>query len=104
MFSLAKCKLNEYTAIMQFLVVSLRLPAIILAGFRFHFCASNVFKYTEEKLVKKKRILIPVCIQWNDLNGHTFLHRYRNDKARPRSLLVKKATRKTSEKVIASVV
>ena len=54
MFSLAKCKLNEYTAIMQFLVVSLRLPAIILAGFRFHFCASNVFKYTEEKLVKKK--------------------------------------------------
>ena len=44
------------------------------------------------------KILIPVCIQWNDLNGHTFLHRYRGDKARPRSLL-KKAISKTSEKV-----
>ena len=54
-FSLAKCKLNEYTAITQFLVISLRLAAIILAGFRFHFCASNVLKYTEEKLVTKKK-------------------------------------------------
>ena len=54
-FSLAKCKLNEYTAITQFLVISLRLAAIILAGFRFHLCASNVLKYTEEKLVTKRK-------------------------------------------------
>ena len=44
------------------------------------------------------KILIPVCIQKNDLNGHTFLHRYRGDRARPWSLW-KKARRKTCEKV-----
>ena len=29
----------------------------------------------------------------------SFLHRYRDDRARPRSLLIKKVRRKTSEKV-----
>lgn len=78
MFSLAKCKYQW------------------IQPLRFHFWASNVLKHTEEKLVIKYSFQF--VFSRITLMDVSFLHRYRDDRARPRSLL-KKARGKASEKV-----
>ena len=84
--------LNDYTE--QYMVISLRLAAIILALSISLVRLKCIETHARRKIWQKK--LMAVCIQWNDLSGHIFLYRFRGDMARPQSLLLKKKRRNTS--------